>query len=70
MENNTFDEVLELIESFPDEQSESLLEIVRKRLIEERREQLAQIIQEARGEYVRGEARQGMVDDLMRELDR
>jgi predicted CopG family antitoxin len=70
MENNTFDDVLELIESFPDEQRESLLEIVRKRLIEERREQLAQIVQEARGEYDRGEVRQGMVDDLMRELDR
>jgi ClpP class serine protease len=70
MKTRTFDEVLELIESFPDEQRESLLEIVRNRLIEERREQLAQTVQEARGEYARGEVRQGTVDDLMRELDR
>ncbi len=69
MKTKTFDEVLELIESFPDEQRESLLEIVKKRLIEERRELLAQTVQEAREEYARGEARQGTVDDLMHELD-
>lgn len=69
MKTKTFDEVLELIELFPDEQRESLLEIVKNRLIEERREQLAQTVQEARGEYARGEARRGTVDDLMRELD-
>ena len=69
MKTGTFDEVLELIESFPDERKESLIEIVKSRLTEERREQLAQTVKEAREEYARGEVRRGAVDDLLRELD-
>ena len=68
METVTFDEVLEIIESFPDEQREAILEIARRRLAEERRGRLAQTIQEARAEYDRGETRRGTVDDLMREI--
>jgi hypothetical protein len=68
--NMTFDEVLDLVESLTEEQKESLIEIVRNRLIEERREKLAASIQEARKEYQRGEARQGPVDDLMDELSK
>lgn len=66
----TFDNVIEIIESLPEEQRESLIEIVKKRLIEERRDRLAQSIKEAKGEYARGEVRRGTVDDLMRELSK
>ena len=38
------------------------------RLVEERRNQLAQGIKEAREEFRRGEVKRGTVDDLMREL--
>jgi hypothetical protein len=68
--NMTFDEVLDLVESLTDEQKESLIEIVRNRLIEERREKLAASIREARKEYQRGEAKQGSVDDLMDDLSK
>jgi len=68
MESVTFQEVLEIIETLPEEQRESIIEIVRHRLIEERRERLAQTIREAREEYNRGEVNQGTVDDLMHEL--
>ena len=68
METTTFDEALEIIESFPEDQRESIIEIVRRRLIEERREQLTQTVKEAREEYARGEVRSGTVDDLMREI--
>ena len=68
MESVTFQEVLEIIETLPEEQRESIIEIVRHRLIEERRERLAQRIREAREEYNRGEVNQGTVDDLMHEL--
>ncbi len=68
MKGTTFDNVIEIIESLPEEQRESLIEIVKKRLIEERRERLAQSIKEAKEEYMRGEVKQGTVDDLMREL--
>ncbi len=70
MKGATFDNVIEIIESLPEEQRESLIEIVKKRLIEERRDRLAQSIKEAKGEYARGEVRRGTVDDLMRELSK
>jgi len=68
MKTGTFDEALEIIESFPEEQKESIIEIVKRRLSEERRERLAQTVKEAREEYARGEVRRGTVDDLMLEI--
>jgi ribosome recycling factor len=68
MKTVTFDEVLEIIESFPEKQRESIVEIVKRRLTEERREQLAQTIKESREEYARGEVRRGTVEDLIREV--
>jgi len=68
MKGITFGEAIEIIESFPEEQRESLIEIVRRRLLEERRERLAQGVKKARMEYVRGKVRQGTVDDLICEL--
>lgn len=64
----TFHEALELIESLPEEQRWSLVEIVRRRLVEERRMEIAKSVQAARGEFARGEAKRGTVDDLLREL--
>jgi len=68
MKTSTFDEALEIIDSFPEEQKESIIEIVKHRLTEERRERLAQTVKEAREEYARGEVRRGTVDDLMSEI--
>jgi len=68
MTTTTFDEALDIIESFPEEQRESIVEIVKRRLTEERRERLAQTVKEARQEYARGEVRRGTVDDLIREI--
>jgi hypothetical protein len=68
METTTFDEALDIIESFPEEQRESIVEIVKRRLTEERRERLAQTVKKARQEYARGEVKRGTVDDLIREI--
>jgi hypothetical protein len=68
MKITTFDEALDIIESFPEEQRESIIEIAKRRLIEEKRERLVQTVKEAREEYARGEVRQGTVDDLIREI--
>ena len=46
----TFSEALELIESLPEEDRRDLLDIVRRRLVEERRAEIAKSIQAARGE--------------------
>ena len=68
MKSTTFDEALDIIESFPEEQRESMVEIIKHRLTEERRERLAQTVKEAREEYARGEVRRGTVDELIREI--
>jgi hypothetical protein len=70
MGNITFQKALEIIESLPEEQRESLMDIVKRRLIEERRDRLAQSIKKAREEYKRGEIKKGSVDDLMGELSK
>jgi hypothetical protein len=66
----TFQKALEIIESLPEEQRESLMEIVKNRLIEERRNRLSRSIKKAREEYRQGKAKRGSVDDLMRELEK
>lgn len=66
----TFQKALEIIESLPEEQRESLMEIVKNRLIEERRNRLSGSIKEAREEYRQGKVKRGSVDDLMRDLDK
>ena len=66
----TFQKALEIIESFPEEQRESLIEVVKHRLVEERRDRLARSIQEAREEFSRGEFKRGTVDELLRELSK
>jgi hypothetical protein len=70
MGSKTFQEALEIVESLPEEQRESLMDIVKRRLIEERRDRLAQSIKEAREEYKRGKIRKGTVDDIMNELSK
>ena len=64
----TFQEALDILESLPVEQREYLIEIVRGRLIDHRRELLAENIRKAREEYARGEVKKGTVEELMREL--
>lgn len=64
----TFQETLDIIESLPEYQQEDLIDIIRHRLIDHRRELLAKNIREARKEYIGGEVKKGTVNDLMREL--
>jgi hypothetical protein len=52
----------------PEEQRRDLIDIVKRRLIEERRNEIANSIQAARGEFTRGEVKRGTVDDLLRKL--
>jgi len=70
MKSTTFNDALEVVESLPEDQRESLLEIIKNRLIDERRDKLALNIKKAKREYQKGEIRRGSVDDLMRELSR
>lgn len=64
-----FQDALDIVESLPEEQQETLIGIIRRRLIEHKKDVLAEHIKEAREEYRRGEVRHGAVDDLMKELE-
>ena len=68
MKTVTFDKALDVVESLPEEQRESLIDIVKSRLIEERRDKLARNIREAKRQLRQGKVRRGTVEDLMREL--
>ena len=63
----TFQEALEVVESLPEYQQEDLIEIIRKRRLERRRESLVENIREAQAEYARGEFTRGSAEDLIRE---
>lgn len=64
----TFQDALEMVESLSDFQQDSLLDIIRHRLVARRQRYLAERIKEARREYSRGDVRKGSVADLMKEL--
>ena len=65
----TRQEALDIVESLPERQQDELVNIIRRRHLERRRESLVENIEEARAEFARGEFRRGSVDDLMREVD-
>lgn len=65
----TFQDIIEKVESLPEQQQQDLIEIIKNRLIENRRESLAKNIRQAKKEYIRGEIKKGNVDDLLKELD-
>jgi hypothetical protein len=64
----TFQEALDIVESLPEDQQETLVAVVRHRLMEQTRDVLSKHIEEAREELSLGEVRRGTVDDLMKEL--
>jgi cation transport regulator ChaB len=66
----TFQEALEVVESLPEYQQENLLDIIRHRLIDHKRQLLVEGIKQARQEYARGEVRKGSVADLMKEVSK
>jgi len=65
---STFQVALETVEELTPGDQEMLVEIVRRRLIERRRAELAEDIATSREAYRRGDVRRGTVDDLMAEL--
>lgn len=66
----TFQEALDIIESLPETQQEDLIDLIRRRLIEQKRQKIAKCIREGRKEYAKGEVKRGSVDDLMKELSK
>ena len=64
----SFGEVLETVEQLSLEDQEALIDIIRRRIIEQRRAELAKEIQEAQREFKAGHTRPVTPDELMREI--
>lgn len=65
---DNFAGVLEAAESLPLDAQEELIEILKKRTIEQRRRELAGEIRNARSEYKRGLSKASTVKDIMQEI--
>ncbi|MCT7960731.1 hypothetical protein NG799_00565 [Laspinema sp. D1] len=64
-----FDEVLDGVETLSASDQEVLIDLVKKRLAQKRREEIAANIVEATEEYKAGKARRLTVDEFMAELE-
>ena len=69
MSGMTFEALLEEIDTLPEERQETLMEIVRHRLADRRRKEMAGNAQEARSLFEKGQLPRGSVEDLMQGLD-
>jgi hypothetical protein len=63
-----FGEVLEVVNKLSLEEQETLIEVVRRRVIERRREELAKEIQDAQKEFQAGHCRPVTPDELVTEI--
>ena len=64
----TFQEAIDVVESLPPRQQEDLINILQRRIIDNKRESLAKSVREARAEYKQGRVKKGSVDDLLKDL--
>ena len=64
----SYGQVLDSIEALPEDQQESLLDIVRKRLAERRRAELVKSVGEARKEFKSGKLRPTTSSEIMRKI--
>ena len=64
----TFQEAIDIVESLPQNQQEDLIDVLQRRIVEQKRESLARSVRQARVEYKNGKVKRGSVNDLMRDL--
>ncbi|MGB7544483.1 MAG: hypothetical protein WBL92_02665 [Methanothrix sp.] len=66
---SSFQELIESVEALPLDDQEILMDIINRRIIEQRRDELVADMEESMQAYRKGEVRIGTVDDLLRDLD-
>ena len=69
MNNSSINKVIEEFSHLPPEDKEYVAEIIRKQVIEAKRDRLAERAQEARANFQRGSVKTGSLKDLMEDLD-
>ncbi len=63
-----FADLVEMIDSLPLDQQETLVDVVRKRIAEDERRRVSASIRAARREHERGRCKPTTPDELMREI--
>lgn len=66
---STFQKVIDAVEALSLDEQAMLVDIILKRLKQQRRDQLLEEVAQAEGEYAEGNVRRGSVADLLAELD-
>ena len=66
---SSFQKAIEAVEALLPDAQAMLVDIIHKRLKQQRRNKLLQAVAEAREEYAKGNVRSGSVADLLTELD-
>lgn len=69
-QGSRLDQVLESIETLSNEDQEMLVELIHRRLVERRREQIAKHIAQAQADYETGKIFRGTIEDVIAELRR
>ncbi|MDJ0658039.1 MAG: hypothetical protein QNJ42_00955 [Crocosphaera sp.] len=64
-----FHQILEMIDRLSTDEQDDLINIIRHRQIEKRREEMANNIHQARQDYQQGKVFRGNVDDIITELN-
>lgn len=70
MNTYSFDKVLELVEEMSNDEQITLIDLIRQRLKEKRRDEIALNIIRANEKYAQGQAFRGTVDEVIAELKR
>ncbi len=65
----TIDSAIESVELLPPDDQMMVVEIIRNRLIEQRRNDLAESVMISREEYKAGKTGKGSVDDFLQEIE-
>ncbi len=64
----SFNDILEAVEKLPEDDQEALIDIVRRRQIERRREQIVKEVARARRQFRAGKAKVATPAEIMREV--
>jgi hypothetical protein len=70
MTTYSFDAILELVEEMSDDEQMTLIDLIKRRHSEKRRDEIAFNIVRANEEYARGQVFRGTLDDVIAELKR
>ncbi|HWQ18925.1 MAG TPA: hypothetical protein VN455_04050 [Methanotrichaceae archaeon] len=69
VQSPSFQDLLDAVEALPLDDLYILVEVINKRIIEKRREEILDDFREAREAFKRGDVHMGTVSDLMRDLE-